>query len=168
MYIQPRTAGVSAGSFEFGFFNNDQQCSSEPIVKTRRSSYSSSAQKGAAMANQKVYLIVDLTINEGKLSNFESMVQTMIAGAQKEPGTLGYDWFLSKDRKQCRLIETYADANALFAHVNGAVVQELVPKLLESSSLVSFKVYGDPGAKASEILVKVGAEIFPPFHGLSR
>jgi quinol monooxygenase YgiN len=120
------------------------------------------------MPNQKVYLIVDVAINEGKLSNFEAIVQTMLAGSQKEAGTLGYDWFLSKDRKQCRLIETYADANAVFAHVGGPVVQELVPKMLETCSLVSFKVYGDPGAKASEILAKVGAEIFPLFHGLSR
>ena len=34
----------------------------------------------------------------------------MIAGTQKEPGALAYEWHLSSDRTQCRLIETYADA----------------------------------------------------------
>jgi quinol monooxygenase YgiN len=120
------------------------------------------------MANQKVHFIVDLTIHEGKLANFESTVETMVAGTEKESGALGYDFFLSKDRKQCRIIETYADANAAFAHVSGSVVSALVPKMLENSTLTSFKVYGDPGPQASEILAKVGAEISARWHGLSR
>jgi quinol monooxygenase YgiN len=120
------------------------------------------------MPNTKVYFIVDLTILEGKLANFEATIKSMIEGTMKEPGALGYDWFLSKDRKQCRLIETYADANAAFAHCSGPVVQGLVPKMLENSTLTSFKVYGDPGAKAGEILATVGAEVIPQWHVLPR
>lgn len=120
------------------------------------------------MPNRKVHFLVDLAIHEGKLADFESVVKTMVADTEKEPGALTYDWFLSKDRKQCRLIETYADANAAFAHSNGPVVQVLVPKMLENSTLTSFKVYGDPGAKAAEILATVGAEISALWHGLSR
>jgi len=48
------------------------------------------------------------------------------------------------------------------------VVRELVPKLLQSSSLNRFEVYGDPGPKAAEILAGVGAEIFPLWRGLNR
>lgn len=120
------------------------------------------------MASSRVHFIVDLKITDGKFANFEATVQTMIAGSQKEPGTLAYDFFLSGDRKQCRLLETYVDGSAALAHINGPVVQELVPKLLESSSLTSFKAYGDPGAKASEILAKVGAEIMPQWNAISR
>jgi quinol monooxygenase YgiN len=120
------------------------------------------------MSNQKVYFIVDVTIHEGKLATFEATAKTMTEGTLKESGALGYEWYLSKDHKQCRLIETYADGNAAFAHVSGPVVQQLVPKMLENCSLTSFKVYGDPGPKASEILAKVGAEIVPLWHGLGR
>lgn len=120
------------------------------------------------MPNTKVHFIVDLAIHEGKLANFESTVASMVAGTEKEPGALTYDWFLSKDRKQCRLIETYADANAASAHANGPVVQSLVPKMLENSTLTGFKVYGDPGPQAAEILAKVGAEIIPQWHVLPR
>src|SRR5580658_91666 len=124
--------------------------------------------RGATMPNQKVYFIVDLTIHEGQLANFEAIAKTMTEGTLKESGALGYEWYLSKDRKQCRLIETYADGNAAFAHVSGAVVHQLVPKMLENCSLTSFKVYGDPGPKASDALAKVGAEIAPLWHGLGR
>jgi quinol monooxygenase YgiN len=115
-----------------------------------------------------VHFVVDLAIHEGKVDQFESIAKTMIAGTLKEPGALVYDFFLSADRKRCRLLETYADANAVLAHLTGPVVQQLVPKILETSSLSSFEVYGDPGAEAAKMLAGVGAEIFPLWHALGR
>jgi len=120
------------------------------------------------MSKDMVRLAVDLTINEGKLSEFESIVQTMITGTQKEPGTLGYDFFLSDDRKRCRLIESYVDAGALLVHFKGPVVQELVPKMLGTSSLSRFEVYGNPGPEAAQMLKGFGAEIFGLWGGVSR
>jgi quinol monooxygenase YgiN len=90
------------------------------------------------MIKHMVRFTVDLTIKEETFNEFEGIARAMIAGSQKEPGTLGYDFFLSGDRKRCRLAETYADADAVLAHFKGPVVQELVPKLLETSSLAGF------------------------------
>jgi len=70
--------------------------------------------------------------------------------------------------KDARLIETYTDANAVLAHFNGPVVQELVPILLGTASLAGFEVYGDPGQKATEMLKGFGAEIFEFRLGLNR
>jgi quinol monooxygenase YgiN len=120
------------------------------------------------MSKANVHFTVEVTINEGKFDTFQAIVQTMIAGTQKEPGALGYEFHLSADRKRCRLLETYADANAVLAHMAGPVVQELVPKLLQTVTLNRFEVYGDPGPKAAEILTGVGAEIFPFWRGLNR
>jgi quinol monooxygenase YgiN len=113
-----------------------------------------------------VYFLVDLTIHEGKLDSFEAIVQKMIANTQREPGALGYEWCLSADRKRCRIIETYADSDAVLAHLTGPAVQEGVPKMLETSSLNRFEVYGDPGSKAAAMLAGFGAEIFTPWRGL--
>jgi quinol monooxygenase YgiN len=120
------------------------------------------------MSKQKVRLNVNLAINEGKLGAFEAIARTMIAGTEKEAGALSYDWYFSNDRRRCRLVETYTDADALLAHMTGPVVQELVPKLLEVSSLAGFEMYGEPGAKAAEMLSGVGAEVFQYWSGLSR
>jgi quinol monooxygenase YgiN len=65
----------------------------------------------------------------GERDAFEGIAQAMVASSQKEPSTLGYEWFLSADRRRCRLMETYTDANAVLAHINGSVVEELLPKL---------------------------------------
>ena len=119
------------------------------------------------MSKQTVYLAVDFAINEGQLEAFDGIAQTMVAGTQKEPGALAYEWYFSADGKKCRL-ETYADANAVVAHINGPVVQELVPKLLGHSSITAFEVYGDPGPKSTELLKGIGAEIFDFRRGLDR
>jgi quinol monooxygenase YgiN len=120
------------------------------------------------MDTRAVRLLVDLTIQEQAFAMVESLAQEMIAGSRKEPGTLGYDWYLSTDRRRCRLVETYVDANAVLAHFKGPVVEHLVPKLMEHAKLERFEVYGDPGAEAGTILRSFGAATFEPWHVLSR
>jgi quinol monooxygenase YgiN len=119
------------------------------------------------MIKHTVRFTVDLTIHQEKFDEFEGIAQAMIAGSQKEPGTLGYNWCLSGDRGRCQLVETYVDANAVLTHT-GPVVQELAPKLLGVSSITCFEVYGDPGPKAAQMLAGFGAEIFELWQGLSR
>jgi quinol monooxygenase YgiN len=128
----------------------------------------SSVQEKLGMLKHMVRLTVDLTIKEETFNEFEAIARTMIAGSQKEPGTLGYDFFLSDDRKRCRLVESYADADAVLAHFKGPVVQELVPRLLETSSLTGFEVYGNPGPETTQMLKGFGAEIFDFWDGLTR
>jgi len=120
------------------------------------------------MSRQMVQFNVDLTINEGKLDAFQAIVEAMTAGTRKEPGALAYEWYLSGDRKRCRLVENYKDADAVLAHMTSSVVRELVPKMLAVSRLDRFEVYGDPGPKAAEPLAGVGAEIFQFWQGLGR
>ena len=115
-----------------------------------------------------VRLAVEFTIYEEKFDAFESIAKEMLAVSRSEPGTLAYDWYLSGDRRRCRLSEAYADANALLAHFKGPAVQQLVPKLLEHSRLERCEVHGDPGPDATEMLKELGAEIFKSWHILTR
>ena len=119
------------------------------------------------MNKHTVRFVVSLNINDGKRDAFEVIAQAMIAASREESGTLGYDWYLSGDRKSCRLVETYADASAVLAHMTGPAVKDLVPKLIKVSSVRGFEVHGDPGAKAAEILAGFGAEIFNEWHVLA-
>jgi quinol monooxygenase YgiN len=138
------------------------------MLQTRTRLLKAFLRRNSVMAANTVHLTVDLVINEGKLEAFEDIARSMVAGSQKEPGTIGYEWFLSTDRKRCRLLETYTDAKGVLAHFNGPVVQELVPKLLGTARLADFEVYGDPGPKATEMLAGFGAEIFEFRQGLDR
>ena len=120
------------------------------------------------MSKNAVYFLVSFKINEGKFETFKEIAPAMIGFTQKEPGTLAYEWYFSPDRTRGRLLETYADQNAVTTHIAGRAVQELVPKIREVSSIAGFEVYGDPGPQASELLSKIGAELFQRWNGLDR
>ena len=120
------------------------------------------------MNTQMVGLNVGLAIHSGKLDAFETTARAMAEASEKEPGTLAYDFYLSVDGTKCRLVERYVDANAVLAHFKGPAVQQFVPKLLESSSISSFEVYGDPGPEVTKMVAAFKAEIFLPRHGVSR
>jgi quinol monooxygenase YgiN len=112
--------------------------------------------------------VVDLSLREGKLDEFESIARSMIAITQNEPGARNYDWCFSTDHRRCRILETYVDSDAVLAHMTGDAVQVFVPKILEISSITRFEVYGDPGPKAARMLAEVGAEMFDIWDGISR
>jgi len=120
------------------------------------------------MSSSPVYFVLDLTIPDGKLPEIETLVRTMIDGTTREKGALAYEWFLSADHRRCRLLETYANASAVQAHLDSAVVQQLVPKLLQLAKLERFEVYGSPDAPAAKALQGVGATIYPLWKGLQR
>jgi len=120
------------------------------------------------MVNPTVYFLVTFSVHEGKHAAFEETVKAMVAGTRREPGAHGYEWYLGGDGRTYKLVETYRDAVAAMAHMSSTVVKELVPKLLESSSLSSFEVYGEPGPEARKILAGLGAAIYEFKQGLGR
>ncbi len=117
---------------------------------------------------QSVRLNVALTVHDGKSAVFEELATAMIAATRKEPGALAYDWHLSADRKRCRLVETYRNADALLAHLKGPAVQQFVPKMAEISKVERFEVYGEPGAEGAKMLAAFGAEFFSDWQSLGR
>ena len=118
------------------------------------------------MNSHKVHFVIDLTIQQGKFEDFAGTVRQMIGGTAKESGALCYEWYLSSDNCRCRLLETYANAEAAGKHMSGAVVKELVPKLLTVAKLERFEVYGTPDEPSAAALKAVGAEIFGHWQGL--
>ena len=56
----------------------------------------------------------------------------------------------------------------VIAKPNAEAAGTLVPKLIESATLSSFEVYGDPGPEARKVLAGLGAVIFDFKNGLGR
>jgi len=124
--------------------------------------------EGETMIASVVRLAVEATIHDGQLEAFRAVAQAMSAGSAAEPGTLGYEWFFSADGKQCRLLETYVDADAVLAHFTGPVVGQLVPQLMPLCTMDRFEIYGDPGPKVREMATLFGAKFFNYWTGINR
>ena len=118
--------------------------------------------------NARVYFHLSLKINEGKIDAFRNIADEMSAMTSKESGALGYEWYLNADSTECRLVETYANEAAVMAHIDGKTVRDLLPRLLQASSITSFGVYGNPGAQATERLRAAGAVLFQQIGGIVR
>jgi len=118
--------------------------------------------------SKQVYFLVSFKISEGKMDAFRRIADEMTALTRSESGALGYEWYLSADGTRCRLVETYADEAAVVAHMTGTAVRDLLPQLLQVSSMTSFEVYGNPGAQAGERLTAAGAQLFEQIGGMVR
>lgn len=117
---------------------------------------------------QPVFFTVSFNIMNGRRPAFEATVREMVAASSQEPGSLAYDFYVSADGTQCRLLEAYVDNEAAAAHLTGPVVTVLVPKLLETATLEDFEVYGDASPQVTKILTNLGAKFFPNFYGHRR
>jgi quinol monooxygenase YgiN len=120
------------------------------------------------MVEQVVRLTVSFAVGEAQVDEFKRLAQTMTGVSKAEPGTLGYEWFASADGKSFRLLETYADAQAIEAHFMGAAVQEWVPKLVGTCTVTGFEIYGDPGPKVTGIAAGFGAQFYQYWIGINR
>ena len=120
------------------------------------------------MATDRIRLLVDIEIHEGKFAEFEATVKQMAAVSEQEPGTLGYHFFLSSDRKRCRLVEGYTDQAAITAHFNGPAVQQFVPQMIQVSTPVRMEIYGYPGMHVTALAAAFGAEVFTAWEGFDR
>jgi quinol monooxygenase YgiN len=119
------------------------------------------------MLDSAVHLMVELSIDEGKLETFQGIAAEMIAQSREEAGTLSYEWYLRSDRKLCRVLETYASGEDMLAHLNGPVTRQLIPKLIDHAMLDRIEVYGDVGAKVKDELGRFGAQFFERWGGLA-
>jgi quinol monooxygenase YgiN len=120
------------------------------------------------MSTNRIRLLVDIDIADGKFAEFETIARQMAAVSEAEPGTLGYHFVLSADRRRCRLVEGYVDQAAIEAHFAGPAVQEWVPKLVQVGTPVRMEIYGDPGPKVTAMAAGFGAVVFPAWVGFDR
>ena len=120
------------------------------------------------MNSNRIRLVLDLDIQDGKLTQFETIAQEMVALTMKEAGTLTYEFLLGADQARCRLIETYNNAHAIAEHFKGAAVQQFLPQLLQVASLTALEFHGDPGPEIVAKAAQLNPAVFAAWHGFDR
>lgn len=110
-------------------------------------------------------LLLDIDIEPGRLDQFRQAVETLVEHAGTEPGTLGYEFWISDDQARVRVIEVYADADAFVAHKTST--QERVATLLTAGTITGSELVGDPGA-ARAALTRPSRVFFSYFSGIHR
>jgi len=113
---------------------------------------------------KRITALALLKIHNGKLDEFKNLVPNLIKAVKKnEPGALTYDWFLDEKTMECKVLEIYADSQAVLAHVTN--VGELLQELTAISDL-TLEVFGDPELELKKLIEDMGVRLYPFFSGL--
>ena len=115
------------------------------------------------------YIVTDfqLSIKEGKLEDFKSIVSTMVETTNlNEPNTLVYEWYINEDGSECHLLETFKDSDAFMVHLGN--VGHMFDTLFESATMTRAKIYGSPCPELQQALDPLGVEYFAHLNGIER
>lgn len=119
------------------------------------------------MADGPIRLVVRQGIQPGKLEEFKALACEFTSYIEAEdPGTLGYEWFISPDGTECFLNEFYGSSEAFLEHF--AKIGPKIGQMLEISPLIEAIVLGEPTAEAKEALKGLGAKFYSPSVGFCR
>jgi quinol monooxygenase YgiN len=111
--------------------------------------------------------VIELAVKDGALDSFTELMQEMVAGTDAEPGTLGYEWYISADQGTVHIVEKYVDSEAMIAHVNG-FGERWAGRFMACVEVIRWVVYGDPSPAARELLDRFGVVYLGPWGGFSR
>ena len=121
------------------------------------------------MSTERIRVVVDLDIYEGKLAELEVIAKQMVAESEREPGTQCFHFLLSSDRTRCRLVEGYVDQAAIEAHFIAApAIHQHIQQLIQVALPTRMEVYGDPGPKVAAMASAFAVEIFATWEGFDR
>jgi quinol monooxygenase YgiN len=119
--------------------------------------------------NNNVHFRAEIIIAEGKIEEYKKLVQDMSKEVEaNEPDAIDYQFYLDKAETKCIAWETYANSEAVFAHIKGIASQTILPKIHSVSKISRLDVYGNPNEELRKALTSFGPQIYTLFAGFSR
>jgi len=100
----------------------------------------------------------NMKIRDGMLEAFKVHAAKCIQRVkEKDPGTLQYDWFISTDKSECEIRETYESSEAFLAHLFN--LSDLLSILYERfASNHTVVIYGEPSPELLERIKARGVD----------
>ena len=114
--------------------------------------------------SNELFWRLEVEILPGKLEEFRTIVQEMIASSKQEPGTLVYDWFFDEANIICHTYEHYRDSSAVVAHAT-KFGESFVERFQRCCRQIGLDVYGAPSDAARALLDRYSATYFARWQG---
>ena len=114
-----------------------------------------------------VYWQIELSIKNGELDNFQSLMNEMVTSTQNEDGAINYEWWIGDDHTSCHIYERYEDASAAMIHI-GNFGQNFAERFMGLVDITRFTVYGNPDDNVRGALGGMGAVFMNSLGGFSR
>ena len=118
---------------------------------------------------QDIHITLHVTVKEGKIEEFNRLVEEICKAVEvNEPGAKRYQFFLNDDENQYVLNESYVNIEAVLAHLKGAAVQIILPKIFNICKINRFEVFGDVTDELMKTLAQMGGVNYHFLNGFSR
>ena len=117
---------------------------------------------------EQIFWIFENRIKDGQVDALKSLLEEMSEATQAdEPGTLGYEWFISEDNESCHIYERYADGAAALQHIEtfGKKFADRFMAILKPEGL---KIYGNTDGAVKVALTALGARFHTSLGGFYR
>ncbi len=112
---------------------------------------------------------VEWTIADGNVDAFRSIVTDgNLRVRDEEPGAVSVRSFFSEDGTKCHLFECYEDVTAAMAHISGAAVAEVLPKLGALAEMTRLEVHGALSDELSDLMKALGGAAYSGADGFVR
>jgi quinol monooxygenase YgiN len=123
------------------------------------------------MKHNQIHFRAEFTIQEGKIEEYKKLVQDMSRAVEaNEPDTINYQFYLNRAETKCIVYETYANSEAVFAHINSVASQTILSKIFNVSRISIFEVYGNPSEELQKVLLtsSFNPQTYNLFTGFTR
>lgn len=111
-----------------------------------------------------LHTIARLRIHEGKLAEFKNIgKQCRDIVAEKDSGTLKYDWYFNADETECVVRESYTNSDAMMEHMGN--LGDVLGSLLALAD-IELEFHGDLSQQLKDAVAPFGPKIYSLGFGL--
>ena len=117
--------------------------------------------------SESITVLVESEILPGRLDALRDVVDRVIAHcSETEPGMLEYAWFVDEAAGECRVVETYADSDAVLFHFQNYA--PFTEGLATCRTMKRLQVLGASSEKLTTALQAMSPPVFRPFRRFDR
>lgn len=112
--------------------------------------------------------VLELQVRSGSSDALRTLMEEMVSSTHaSEPGTHGYEWYMSADGNALHVCERYADSEAALAHLH-TFGQRFAARFFALLTPTRFTIYGSPDAAVQGALAAMSPMYLGQAAGFHR
>ena len=115
----------------------------------------------------RIIIIATLRLLDNKLPQLQEAVRELQEHcSETEKGMLQYDWYVSENSNTIKVLETYANSEAVLFHFDNH--KPFAAKLSQSRAFVSMEIFGNASETLTQRVKKINAQHFTAISYLNK
>jgi quinol monooxygenase YgiN len=112
--------------------------------------------------------VLELQVQTERSDELRALMEEMVSSTHaSEPGTVGYEWFMSADGATLHVFERYADSAAAMAHIQ-TFGERFAVRFFTLLTPTRFTLYGAPDSAVQGALAAMGPTLMGQAAGFHR